>query len=198
MSAAYYLAFAQIAERIGAGELAEDDLVLTVDADGQHELGALPELVRLARQERLDALLVRRDLSGYPFYKRLGNTLLSNWASLWAGSRLLDVESGFRVFRAGALAHALQYYRGYKYSETVEVAVVLCRLGYRVRNDVLVPVPVYRSRTRLADAVIDLVMIVVAAYRVQRPRVRATRVAAALIVSAYVVTMAGRRRARAR
>ena len=50
------------------------------------------------------------------------------------------------------LAHALDYYRGYKYSETVEVAVVLCRLGYRVTNDHLVTVPIYRSRTSLVDA----------------------------------------------
>jgi hypothetical protein len=85
---------------------------------------------------------------------------------------LFDVESGYRVFRAAALADALRYYRGYRYSETVEVAVVLCRLGYRVGNDVPVPVPVVRSRTRIRDAVIDVVMIVVASFRVvvRRPR----------------------------
>ena len=55
------------------------------------------------------------------------------------------------------------YYRGYKYSETVEVAVVLCRLGYRVRNDILVPVPVFRSRTRMYDVFIDLGAIPLAA-----------------------------------
>jgi glycosyltransferase involved in cell wall biosynthesis len=175
MSAAYYRAFSDIAERIQSGELDEDDLILTVDADGQHELKALHELVRLAREEHLDALLVRRDLSDYPPYKKLGNWLLSAWATLWAGAPLLDVESGYRIFRAGALADALQYYRGYNYSETVEVAVVLCRLGYRVRNDVLVPVPVFRSRTRLRDAVIDLVMIVAAAQRVRRSERRRRR-----------------------
>jgi len=89
-----------------------------------------------------------------------------------AGHRLYDVESGYRIFRLGALADALTYYRGYKYSETVEVAVVLCRLGYRVRNDVLVPVPVYRSRTRMVDVFIDLAAIPLAAFRVtaRRPR----------------------------
>ena len=109
--------------------------------------------------EQLDALIAWRDLSGYPAHKRLGNGLLSAWASLWAGGRLRDVESGYRIFRLGALADALQYYRGYKYSETVEVAVILHRLGYRVRNDVVVPVPLYRSRTRMIDAVIDLAVI---------------------------------------
>jgi glycosyltransferase involved in cell wall biosynthesis len=168
MSAAYYLAFTQLAARLRAGALDEDVLVCTVDADGQHDLGALTELLRITRDERLDVLLARRDMSTYPWPKRVGNWLLSRWATLWARSPLLDVESGYRVFRAGALADALRYYRGYRYSETVEVAVIACRLGYRVRNDVLLPVPLYRSRTRLRDAVIDLVMIVVAARRAAR------------------------------
>ncbi len=94
--------------------------------------------------------------------------MLSKWASGWAGAPLHDVESGYRIFRLGALAHALEFYSGYQYSETVEVAVVLCQLGYNVRNDHVVPVPVARSRTRLRDAAIDLAVIPVAAGRVWR------------------------------
>jgi len=164
MSAAYHLAFTELKRQLGAGELDNDDLVFTVDADGQHELSVFEELQ--AKMAGLDALLVRRDLSTYPPYKRIGNWTLSAWASMWAGHRLLDVESGYRVFRLGALAHALDYYKGYKYSETVEVAVVLCRLGYRVTNDHLVAVPIYRSRTSLVDAAIDFGAIPLAAARV--------------------------------
>jgi glycosyltransferase involved in cell wall biosynthesis len=175
MSAAYYLAFSDLRQRLATGEVGADDLVYTVDADGQHELGVLDELRDIAVADGLDALIVQRDLSTYPLYKRFGNWVVSAWASLWAGHRLRDVESGYRIFRAAALADALDYYKGYKYSETVEVAVVLCRLGYRVRNDVMVPVPVFRSRTRLVDAAIDLAMIPVAAYRAARRRRRRAR-----------------------
>ena len=166
MSAAYYEAFTHLGNRLRAGEISPDDHVFTVDADGQHELAVFDELADLMESQGLDALLVRRDLSTYPLYKRTGNWLISAWASLWAGKRLYDVESGYRVFRVGALVDALGYYRGYKYSETVEVAVVLGRRGANVRNDVLVPVPVFRSRTRLVDFVIDAAMIPVAALRV--------------------------------
>ena len=175
MSAAYYLAFTDLRQRIATGEIGENDLVFTVDADGQHELSVLDELRDIAVAGGLDALIVQRDLSTYPLYKRIGNWVMSAWASLWAGHRLRDVESGYRIFRAGALADALDYYKGYKYSETVEVAVVLCRLGYRVRNDLKVPVPVFRSRTRFVDAAIDLAMIPVAAYRASRRRRRRVR-----------------------
>ena len=175
MSAAYYLAFTDLRQRLATGEIGEDDLIYTVDADGQHELSVLDELRDIAVADGLDALIVQRDLSTYPTYKRVGNWVMSTWASLWAGHRLRDVESGYRIFRAAALADALDYYQGYKYSETVEVAVVLCRIGYRVRNDVMVPVPVFRSRTSLVDAAIDLAMIPVAAYRASRSRRRRAR-----------------------
>jgi len=166
MSAAYYLAFSDLRGRIASGEIDPDDLIYTVDADGQHDLAALDRLRDIYVAEGLDALIAQRDLSTYPRYKRLGNWVMSTWASLWARHPLKDVESGYRIFRAGALADALDYYKGYKYSETVEVAVVLCLLGYRVRNDVLVPVPVFRSRTRIVDAVIDILAVPLAAARV--------------------------------
>lgn len=175
MSAAYYLAFTDIARRVAAGDLSEDDLIFTVDADGQHDLDAFAELQRITVDERLDALLVQRDLSTYPWVKRAGNGVMSAWATLWAGQRLRDVESGYRVFRAGALRDALQYYKGWKYSETVEVAIVLCRLGYRVRNDVLVPVPVFRSRTSYFDAAVDIGAIPLAALRLWWRRSRRSR-----------------------
>jgi glycosyltransferase involved in cell wall biosynthesis len=194
MSAAYYLAFSRIAARVRSGDLPADTLVCTVDADGQHDPHSLDGLVRVAVEEHADAVLARRDLSDYPPYKRIGNTLLSRWATWWAKAPLPDVESGYRVFRAAALADALRFYRGYRYSETVEVAVVLCRLGYTVRNDVLLRVPVFRSRTKLSDAVIDAVMIVVAARRAARGRARfGRRVGRPLAAAASTLSVAEHR-----
>jgi hypothetical protein len=207
MSAAYHLAFSDLRTKLGRGQLSENDLVFTVDADGQHDLDVLDDLHRLTVEESLDALLVRRDLSTYPLYKQAGNGLLSAWATLWSGGvRLHDVESGYRIFRLGALVEALDYYEGHKYSETVEVAVVLSRLGYRVRNDVVVPVPLYRSRTRMVDVVIDLVAIPAAAYRVSARRPYGRKVpgllvpvaatAGALLAAAGSAAWLGRRIAR--
>jgi peptidoglycan/xylan/chitin deacetylase (PgdA/CDA1 family) len=168
MSEAYLTALTELRDRLARSELDADDLVFTVDADGQHDLEVLGELVEMTQSEQLDANIARRDLSYHGPFKRTGNWVLSKWASGWAGAPLHDVESGYRIFRLGALAHALEFYSGYQYSETVEVAVVLCQLGYNVRNDHVVPVPVARSRTRLRDAAIDLAVIPVAAGRVWR------------------------------
>ncbi|HEY8766128.1 MAG TPA: glycosyltransferase family 2 protein [Dehalococcoidia bacterium] len=166
LSSAYFAAFREIGARLHAGELAGDDLVITVDADGQHDPTDLDRLAARVTEDGYDAAIARRDMSGYSFVKRAGNGLLSVWASVWAGTRLYDVESGFRVFRAGPLVEALRYYHGFRYSETVEVAVVLPRLGYRIANDVSVPVPVQRSRTRISDGIIDALAMIGAWWRV--------------------------------
>ncbi len=200
MSEAYYLALTDLRTRLRAGELDSDDLVFTVDADGQHDLAVLDTLTSIMIDEGLDAMLARRDLSEYPPYKVFGNWVMSAWATIWAGTRLYDVESGYRIFRLGALAHALDYYQGYQYSETVEVAVVMCRLGYRVRNDFLVPVPIFRSRTRMKDALIDFAVMPLAAWRVWRAKRKfAPAIAGAASGAAVAATTAvvrGRRRAR--
>ncbi len=190
MSEAYLLALTHVRGRLERGELDADDLVFTVDADGQHDLAVLDELARATVDEHLDAMLARRDLSYHGAFKRFGNGILSLWASVWAGQRLYDVESGYRVFRLGALAHALDFYSGHKYSETVEVAVVMSRLGYRVRNDHVVPVPVARSRTSLTDAAIDFAAIPIAASRVWRSDTRRNAPATLSIASVLAVLFA--------
>jgi len=167
-SAALQLAFGDLRRRLSAGELGPDDVVITVDADGQHDLSALDGLWSTMTRGNFDAVIARRDLKQYPVLKRVGNAAMSWWARLWAGTPLRDVESGYRLFRLGALDDALCYYVGYRYTEAVEVAVILCRLGYRVNNDYLVPVPVLRSRTRIMDAVRDLVVMPRARWRTRR------------------------------
>ena len=178
LSAAYYAAFKEIACLVAVGELDAHDLIINVDADGQHDPGDLERLISRVTEDGFDAAVARRDLSGYSLLKRAGNNLLSWWATLWAGQRFHDVESGYRVFRAGPLIAALEYYQGYRYSETVEVAVVLSRLGYRVSNDLLVPVPVQRSRTKIRDGIIDALAMVGAWWRVLAGRDRPSGVPA--------------------
>jgi hypothetical protein len=165
LSAAYRAAFRLLARLRERGELSDDDTVVTVDADGQHDPSDLVRLVSALEEGGYDAVIARRDLRGYSPLKRAGNWLLSLWASLWAGRRLRDVESGLRAFRLGALLACLPYYRGWRYSETVELAVVLCRLGYRVLDGPQVAVPVRRSRTSIGDGLVDFLAIPLAWWR---------------------------------
>ncbi len=169
MSAAYYEAFQHLGRMVELGQVDNDDVVVTVDADGQHDPASLDDLIRKI-EEGNDAVIGRRDFRLYPLYKRAGNWIMSAWASLWSGRRFQDVESGYRAFRVGALLDALQYYKGYKYSETVEIAVILPILGYKIHDTTVVDIPVFRSNTRLKDVAIDLVAMPCAWWRVMAAR----------------------------
>lgn len=164
MSAAYYEAFQHVGRMMELGQIDSDDVIATVDADGQHDPASLADLLRPIAGGA-DAVIGRRDFRLYPRYKRFGNWIMSAWASIWSGRRFQDVESGYRAFRVGALLDALQYYKGYKYSETVEIAVILPILGYKIHDTTVVDIPVFRSNTRLKDVVIDLVAMPCASWR---------------------------------
>ena len=165
-SAALRAAWAILRADHDRGALSDRTLVICLDADGQHDLDYLPALI--ARTERLDADLViaRREMGYHSAYKRLGNAVMAALGSVCAGQRLHDIESGYRIVRLGPLLHAQQFYAGQRYSESVELTVVLARLGYRVDNAFEVRVPVARTRTRLHDAAAHAVAMCAAWYRV--------------------------------
>jgi peptidoglycan/xylan/chitin deacetylase (PgdA/CDA1 family) len=208
VSAAYDAAFSQLADRLANGELDDDDLVITIDADGQHVPGDIDAFVEMADALALDAVVACRDLSYQSRYKRTGNWLMTRWASLWAGIPLHDVECGFRLVRLGALSNCIRYARGFRYSQPAQLAVVMGRLGYRVRNDVQISIPVSRSRTHLRNAVLHAVAIPWTALRVMASatrdeasrggserragRSRPTPGAVALVATVFVVFTAGR------
>lgn len=164
-------AFSDLRDRLDAGELSPDDLVVTLPAEGGVDVDILDDLQRLAVKERLDALLVQRDRSGDPLHRRLGSLLLSAWATLWAGRvQLPDAASCHRVFRLAALADALDHCGDERSVSAVELAVVLGRLGGRVRNDVLLAVPVLGRCRGLGDVLGDAVAVPVGAFRVESTR----------------------------
>jgi hypothetical protein len=174
---AVHVALTDLRRRLAAGELDSEDLVLTAGDGGRHDLDVLDDLHRQVVEQDLDALLVRRDPSSHPAPARLGRHLLSAWATLWAGGvRLHDARSPYRILRLGPLVHALDHYDGRRRSEAVEVAVVLSRLRYAVRNDVLVEVPAAGTGPLglLVDLLVDLVAIPRVAVRVtvrrEKPR----------------------------
>lgn len=155
MSSALREGFVRLAERLQSQELDGEDLLLTLDADGQHDPREIDELCDYMRTRNLDVALTRRDFSLYPFYKRLGNHLMTLWGSLWAGFRYRDVESGFRGLRLKVLPRLLDYYTGYRYSCAQEIAVLTARLGFRIDNNFLTVIQRYRSQTGIRDVIIN-------------------------------------------
>lgn len=170
MGAALKAGFVHIARRLEAGRWKPDDLVVFVDADGQYADADPRELCAHLERGGFDVASVRRDFSLYPRYKRLGNWLLSRWASLLSGQRFFDIEAGLRVMRAGAVPKVLDYFLGLRYSCSQEIGIISALLGLKTDNSFLQPVTYYRSRTSVLDFLINAAGGLRASLRVRRGR----------------------------
>lgn len=165
LSAALRAGWDEVRAMIARGEVRADDVAFSIDADGQHEPAAIDGMIDFLVEHDLACVIGRRDLSYHSRYKLFGNRVMTWIGCLSGGHRFDDIESGYRVFRVGPLLEAQEYYRGYRYSETVEVAVLLTRMGYAVDNTHLIHIPVARTRTRLSDAAVDAVCMPLAWFR---------------------------------
>jgi glycosyltransferase involved in cell wall biosynthesis len=155
MSIALREGFIFLASQLRSGNLDPEDMVLTLDADGQHDSTEIQALCAYVEANGLDVALTRRDFSLYPFHKRLGNGIMTLWGRLWSGFHYLDVESGFRAMRLKVIPPLLDYYTGFRYSCAQEIAILTARLGFRVDNGFETVIRLYRSQTALRDVFIN-------------------------------------------
>ncbi|HEY83029.1 MAG TPA: glycosyltransferase family 2 protein [Dehalococcoidia bacterium] len=89
-----------------ARKIAPDILVL-LDADGQHNPSEIPELTKPIAHG-FDIVIGSRELqkNNIPFYRRLGQKVLLHSTRVLSQKKLSDTESGFRCFSQKAI-HAL-------------------------------------------------------------------------------------------
>jgi glycosyltransferase involved in cell wall biosynthesis len=158
MSGALLTGLCYIWRLMEAGTLSESDIVLTMDADGQHDPGDIPGLCTQLEQSDAALVLGRRDMGSYPAFKRFGNTILSAWATCLSGSRYIDVESGFRAMRAWVVADLLRFFTGWKYTCAQEIGIIASRAGHRVDNSYPVKVRYYRDGARVRDGLANVLM----------------------------------------
>ena len=123
---------------------AKGDLVLLMDADGQHD----PEDIRklIGPLGEYDMVVGARDWSAQANASRgLGNWLLARLASYLCGRKISDLTSGFRAARRDRLREFLHLLpNGFSYPTTSTMAFV--RAGY---NLLFVPI---EGRKRSADS----------------------------------------------
>ncbi|HUO57414.1 MAG TPA: glycosyltransferase family 2 protein [bacterium] len=133
-----------------------EDIVVTIDADGQHKPEYIPEIVQYLARKKVDVVLTRRDFSVYPRYKVWGNRFLTLTNSILSGHRYNDVESGLRFLKVKTLEPILRYYTGVKYSCAQEIALISARAGFKIDNDFSVRIAYYRAGTTVWDGFIVL------------------------------------------
>ncbi len=91
-------------------ELAGQDgasVIVTLDADGQHDPEEIPKLVAPIHNGIADMVNGSRYMNGNgkntPFYRRIGQNVLDTATNLNSGLHITDTQSGFRAFSANVL-----------------------------------------------------------------------------------------------
>ena len=159
--------YAFIDLRLHAGTVSPQDVVITIDADGQHKPGDVPRLLAFMVENDLDFVRGKRRFEKYPRHKIIGNKLLSALLSPAAGVKLADAMSGYCLQRAYTIPPLLDYVTAYRYSLQGEMAVILPRLGYRTADGPAIDILYFQSHTRYRDALINVVLGMAALARVK-------------------------------
>lgn len=147
MAQALLAGFRYINDVFATGRFNQNDVVVTIDADGQHEPSEIKKMCVYFKDNDLDFLITKRDFSKYPFYRILGNKLISNFNSLITGYSFKDIESGFKMFRISLICELLKYYVGFRYSCASEMGVIAGLLKYKINNTYPTKVLYYRKRS---------------------------------------------------
>jgi len=87
------------AKRLGA------DVVVTIDADGQHDPDEIPKLVELVLSGKADIVIGSRSLarSEMPRYRRIGRRVLDRATAAAGHVKVADTQSGFRAYSKNAV-----------------------------------------------------------------------------------------------
>jgi len=108
------------------------NVVITIDADGQHRPEDIPRLIQPIITGEADFVLGSRFLDGQPInmsqIKKIGNRLLTFVTSFLAGVKLTDTQTGFRAFNRKTLL-SLDLVSDFTYTQ--EMILVLCHRGFR-------------------------------------------------------------------
>lgn len=111
------------------------DVVVTLDADGQHDPNGIPRLVEPIIKDKADLVIGSRYISGSktdaPLYRRLGLRFINSLSGKSGGGLIKDTQSGFRAYSAKAL-DLMQRCEAKGYGIETEQLAVAAKNGIRV------------------------------------------------------------------
>ena len=123
------------------------DLVALLHGDGQYAPEVLGTLAEPVRTGEADAVLGSRMMipraalkGGMPFYKYLGNEILTYIQNRLLGTALSEFHSGYRVYSVAALRHIPFYRNSNVFHFDTEVIIQLVIAGERIKE---IPIPTY-------------------------------------------------------
>lgn len=110
------------------------DAVVTLDGDGQHPPGCVPEFIGHAEATGADIVVGTRARRGtkMPVHRRMSNKMSTWFASKVAGTKLPDSQSGYRLVRTRVI-EAVPLTTDHYETET-ELLIGAARRGFRIEG----------------------------------------------------------------
>lgn len=108
---------------------ATGDVIVIMDADGQHDPADIPRL--LEKMDSYDMVVGARPTNAGVWYRNLANRIYNGFASYIAGFPIKDLTSGFRAVRA-PLAKSVCYLLPNTFSAPTTMTLTVARGGYGI------------------------------------------------------------------
>ncbi|MCJ8331233.1 MAG: glycosyltransferase [Lentisphaeria bacterium] len=123
------------------------DIVVMLHGDGQYAPEALDELINPLVNEEADAVFGSRMMEkgsalkgGMPYYKYLGNKILTNFQNILVGEKLSEYHSGYRAYNVHALKKIPLLRNTNDFHFDNEIIIQLIEGKFKI---VEVPIPTY-------------------------------------------------------
>ncbi|OLD13783.1 MAG: hypothetical protein AUI50_05550 [Crenarchaeota archaeon 13_1_40CM_2_52_14] len=112
----------------------DPDVIVTLDGDGQHDPSDVPLLVAPVMEGTADVVIGCRfnGRNRIPFYREIGNSLLSLMTNWSAGTRVRDTQSGFRAYSSKVIPSISIIENGMGVDS--EILINLARQGFRIKE----------------------------------------------------------------
>jgi glycosyltransferase involved in cell wall biosynthesis len=97
---------AAIRTALAKGKEQGADVLVVIDADGQHDARDIPRVVQPVLDGAADVVIGSRFLGrpkGVPLYRKMGQQVLTAATNAGSGHKLTDSQSGFRAYSARAM-----------------------------------------------------------------------------------------------
>ena len=114
--------------------------VVQCDADGQHPVDQIVQLLDAAATSGADMLIGSRfldrdaEVMQLSLIRRLAMRVLAHSASRAAGRKVTDSTSGFRVIRSPLLEQLARHLPAYHFGDTFESVIAAGSAGYRIEE----------------------------------------------------------------
>ena len=112
------------------------DILVTFDADGQHQVEDILRVIEYIKNDEADLVIgsrfIEKEQSEIPYYRRIGIKALTRLANTSLESKITDSQSGFRAYNKQVLSEIIPSDNGMGVSN--EILIKASKRGFRIKE----------------------------------------------------------------